>query len=230
MKRLICAAIFVFAGSAVFARDFSFSTGAGGFLGGLFTRYKISADGNIGKVDASQKADQFNYGMFAYFDATYGVFSVSFQNGSNTYDEEGMTGKGWESMLGFSLIAKYPFRPSERLFLYPMVGIEYQISMVQLRTDPNDGTVYRRNDDETFRVFDWNSIFINLGGGLDFSLPKNFYLRGELIYSIRLMTPYESKYLDTIKSDTGDSSPDLGGLCSGPSFRLSLGWRFYKNY
>ena len=241
MKRLICTFLLVFSGSLVFAKDFSISAGAGGILGGLFTRYNLSADGADGKIDAAQKADQFNYGGFVFFDAAYAVFSVSFQNGHNKYLEkagllnatEDMRGKGWESMLGFSLLGKYPFKLNDRLTIFPLLGIEYQISLVQLRTDPDNGKIFRRTNDRiitTLKVTDWNSFFINVGGGVDFSLPKNFFLRGELYCGFRLMTPYEKKNLEVMKVLTGDSKPKLGGITVVPAFRLSAGYRFYRNY
>ncbi|MCL1836310.1 MAG: hypothetical protein FWG46_02050 [Treponema sp.] len=227
MKKLICTAILVLAGTSVFCNDFSLSAGAGGLLGGLFTRYTISASGSIGSLNQSQEADQFNYGFFAFFDATYGIFNISFQNGSGTNNDGGMAYSSRESMLGFSLFGKYPFKLNERFTIFPLLGAEYQVCLVKLRQD-GDGPVYRWNDNEYFYVTDWNSFFINLGGGLDFKLPNNFFLRSDLIYSIRLMTPYEEKFLDQIKSDTGDSGPKLGGLCSGPSLRISIGYRFFE--
>ena len=227
MKKLLCTLFFVVAGTALFGNEFSLSAGAGGLLGGSFTRYSISANGKIGSLDQKQEADQFNYGFFAFFDATYGIFSVSFQNGSSANNDGGMAYKSWESMLGFSLLGKYPFRLNDRLTIFPLLGAEYQLCLVKLKTEPDDSTVYRWNDYEAFELRDWNTFFINLGGGLDFSLPKNFFLRGELLYSIRLMTPYEQKFLDQIKKDTGDSSPQLSGLSSGPSLRISVGYTFY---
>ena len=235
MKKLLCTIILALAGTALFGIDFSLSAGAGGIVGGLFTRYILSANGSTEKLEATQEADQLNYGGFVFFDATYGIFCISFQNGHNTYradlievgNKTTMSGKGWESMLGFSLLGKYPFRLNDRFTIFPLLGIEYQISLVQLWTDPDDGKVYRRNDDVDFFVTDWNSFFINVGGGVDFMLPKNFFLRGELLCGFRLMTPYEKKNLDTMKTLTGDSKPKLGGITVVPTFRISAGYRFY---
>ena len=227
MKKIICTIFLVLAGMVVFGNEFSLSAGVGGLFGGSFTRYSISASGSIGSLNQSQEAEQLNYGFFAFFDATYGILSISFQNGSSTNNDGGMNYTSRESMLSFGLLGKYPFTLNERFTVFPLLGAEYQLCLAKLRQDDN-GPVYRWNDNEYFYVTDWNSFFINLGGGLDFKLPKNFFLRGDLLYSIRLMTPYEEKFLKQIKLEFGDSSPKLSGLSSGPSLRLSVGYRFFE--
>ena len=250
MKKRICLAILMLAGAAaVFGADFSLSAGAGGLAGGFFTRYMLKADGTVDgnrvKINAGQEMDQFNYGLFAFFDASYGEFSVSFQNGANTFKEPvdiaelgsaDRSGKGWEPVLGLSLLGKYPFNLNERFTVFPMLGVNYQICLDQARTMPA-GNVYDRTnglhekdkDGNAYKLSDWNSFWIDLGGGVDFALASGFFLRGELLYGFRLMTPYEIKNLEMMKSMTGDPNPKLGGLTSGPSIRLSAGYRFFKN-
>jgi hypothetical protein len=248
MKRRICALVLAMAGvTAVFGSEFSFSVGTGGLLGGLFTRYTMDADGMASgtriQMSAVDTMDQFNYGFFAFFDATYGVFSVLYQNGANTYsqtaDIKGLfgtssSGRGWESVLGFSLLGKYPFRLGDRLTVFPLLGMDYYVALYEKRAQP-DGYVYDRNDSvrevhknrETFRLSDWNSFWVNLGGGLDFALTQRFFIRANLLYGFRLMTSHETKNLERVKFETGDSDPNKGGLTSGPSLRLCAGYRFY---
>ena len=247
MKKRIGSVILMLAGAtAVFSVDFSLSAGAGGFLGGFFTRYTLKADGMVDgnpvKINAEQEMDQFNYGFFAFFDATYGEFSFSFQNGANTFKEPvdiaevgsaDRNGKGWDTVLGLSLLGRYPFILGERLTVFPLLGLEYQICLEQLRTtsagnvyDRTNGVHEKDKDGKAYRPEDWNSLWIDIGGGLDFALLSGFYIRGELLYGFRLMTPYEIKNLDMMKSMTGDPNPKLGGLTSGPSVRISAGYRF----
>jgi len=250
MKKLICSMLLIITGiTAVNAGEFDLSAGAGGLLGGFFTRYTLAADGMVDgdriKIDAIQKMNQLNYGFFAFFDATYGVFSVYYQNGVNNWEEsfdiDGLdnssasSGQGWDSYIGLSLMGKYPFKINERVAIFPMMGIDYQISLKQRRTQPN-GWVYDRDDGyrekdkdgNAYKLEDWNSLWINLGGGMDFMLVNNFFIRSELLYSFRLMTPYEIKNLEMMKSMAGDPNPKLGGLTSGPSLRLSAGYRFFN--
>jgi hypothetical protein len=72
----------------------------------------------------------------------------------------------------------------------------------------------------------WNALWIDIGGGADFKLTPYLFIRGELLYSIRLPTLYENDGLEQIKKLLGDPNPQLGGLCSGPSIRLAAGYRF----
>jgi len=233
----------------LWAADFTLNAGVGGLIGGLFTRYNLKADGVIDgnriKVDAGQDMDQFNYGGLVFFDATYVEFSITIQNGINNWqqimDIDGLEsntpakGDGWESMLGFSLLGKYPFRMGERFTLFPLLGVEYQVALVQQRTQP-DGYIYDRTDGlreqdkdgNAYKLSDWNSFFINIGCGADFALKGNFFVRGEILYSFRLMTSYETKNLEYMKAMTGDKDPKLTGLTSGPTLRLSAGYRFWS--
>ena len=246
--RICAAAAFLSVAAAAFGegdhggRDFSVTAGAGAVLGGSFTRYSLSADGSLARVEAEQNVDQFDYGLFAFLDATYGTLSVHVQNGTNSFAEPVKTnspvdvsrsGQGWETVLGFSLLVRYPFTPVDGLSVFPLLGMDYQASLVQMRTDSR-GKVYDRSDGKeewdrdlnAFRLSDWNSFHVRLGGGAEFMLSEKLSLRGDLLYGIRLMTPFEAKNLERMKNLTGDDSPTLGGLSSGPSLRLGLGWRF----
>jgi hypothetical protein len=229
--------------AAVFGDEFCLSAGAGGVLGGFFTRSHLSAEGTV-PMDASQEMDQVNYGFFAFLDVTYCEFSMLYQKGANTYKQTAnvplldnfadSSGDGWETVLGLCLLGKYPFRVSEKLTLFPLLGAEYQICRKQRRRQ-DDGWVYDRDDGlrekgkdgKAFRLSDWNVFWIHIGGGMDFMLSGNIFIRCSLLYSIRTMTGYERKNLDLVKEQTKDDNPSTGGLTSGPSLRLSLGYRFY---
>jgi len=239
--------MFLVGATMVFGEGFSLSVGAGGILGGVFTRYTLRADGVVAdervRVDADQHMNQFDYGFFAFIDATYGTLSVFFQNGVNSFREPILihdfagierSGQGWETVLGISLMGRWPFRLNERLSVFPMLGMDHHISLSQRRTQA-DGFIYDRTDGireqdadgNAFRLSDFNSFWVNLGGGMDFDIRDNFFVRSELLYGFRLMTRYERKNLDMMRAMTGDPSPSLGGLTSGPSIRLSAGWRFF---
>jgi opacity protein-like surface antigen len=214
-----------------------FSLGTGGLLGGFFSRYTLNADGG---AKATQTHDQFNYGGLLFFDATYGELAVIIQGGVNRWEEvvtdadtsEPLNGKGWETMLGFSLLGKYPYTLSDRFTLFPLLGIEYQLALVEKREKEN-GVIYDRTDgtdtDKEGKAYNasvWNSFWINLGAGADFAIARGFFVRGELLYGFRLKTPYEADGLEKAKKELGDPSPDYSGLTSGPSLRVSAGYRF----
>ena len=238
MKKAFCIGILAVLCGNLWAAEFSLSAGAGGLVGGLFTRYKATS--GLDKI--KQEVNQFNYGGLVFFDATYAELAVTIQGGANSYEETmiqlgnptPMAGKGWETMLGFSLLGKYPFNPAEKFSIFPLIGIEYQLSLAQKRRK-DGGITYKRTDgvyeydkyNLPYKNSVWNSFWIHVGVGTDFKFIKSFFLRSELLYSFRLMTDYESDGLEKMKKVLGDPSPSLGGLTSGPSLRLSAGWRFW---
>ena len=225
----------------LWAADFSLSTGGGGLIGGLFTRYKSSSTSS--SQEMTQEVNQVNFGGLVFFDATYGELVFTYQRGVNNYTEVMASssqsdfveraGEGWETMIGIGLLGKYPFSLTDRLKLFPLLGMEYQVARLQRRRQ--DGVVYDRadsfmeqdNDGNKFDISTWNSFWIHLGIGADFYVKKDFFLRGELLYSFRLMTSYEKDGLEQLKTISGDNDPKLSGLTSGPSLRLSAGYRFW---
>ena len=232
------------------ADDFSFSMGAGAHIGGLFTRYQLSANGKIEgepvSVNAAQTMNQFNYGAFLFFDATWVEFSAGVQGGLNNYEETMIAaspsidditttsrGEGSEVMLSIALFGKYPFTLSEKFTVFPLAGLEYQITLMQSRqpegrrrydrTDPERGETGA--DGKTYALPVWNSLFIIVGGGMDYRLSSSMFLRTELLYGFRLQTFYEIDALEKAKKGVNAQDPKLGGLTSGPTLRIAAGWR-----
>jgi len=257
MKKRVCAAVLFLAGTAAaFAApawrpEFGLSAGAGGILGGHFTRYNIQAGEEGERFSADQHVNQFEGGLFVFFDATFATLAITFKSGANNFNEPAhlngvpvdldgrpmsRSGQGWETTMGISLLGRFPFRLTERFTVFPLLGMDYHISLMQRRTAPDGSTYDRTNppdgvfdhgmNDQTFALSDWNVFFVRLGGGVEFDLTERLFLRGDLLYGIRLMTGQERKSLEVIEAITNDSSPSLGGLSSGPSVRLSVGWRF----
>ncbi|AEF80902.1 autotransporter outer membrane beta-barrel domain-containing protein [Leadbettera azotonutricia] len=214
----------------------------------MFTRYTLDAngerEGTAVNAEVTQKLDQLNYGGFVFLDVTYAELSVSIQKGNYKYSDimdisvldesSNISGRGWETIMGFSLMGKYPFALSETFSIFPMVGIEYQVSLLQTRTQA-DGFVYSRDDGlreknkdgKALRLRDWNSFWIKLGCGVDFAITRAIFARTEVFYGFRFMTPYEIDGLEIAKKQTYDPSPDKTGLTSGPSVRLSAGYKFF---
>jgi hypothetical protein len=232
------------------ANNFSLSAGGGGFLGGLFTRYTLRASGNLaGPVDVAvdQNIDQFNYGGFFFVDAAWVELSLGFQGGKNNYQElmsavsgdttllnRNKTGTGQELMLGIGLLGKYPFRLTERLRVFPLLGLEYQIALLEYRKpdkfkeyDRTDGIREPNRYGEAFTLSAWNSLFVTAGGGLDLAFSPRLFLRTELLCGFRLQTFYEVDGLEQVKTLVNAPNPKLGGLTSSPVLKVSLGWRFF---
>ena len=225
----------------IFAVDISLSFGAGGLAGYTFTRYTLEG----GSVTSSQSMDRFDYAGLLFFDATYGEVSVMIQGGRNSYSENMIyevasladgKGTGAETSLGFSLLGKYPFRINERISWFPMLGVEYQIALMQ-RRQPEGDLVYDRSkghlaedrdkDDNAYPLSAWNSWWIDVGAGLDYFITEKLFLRGELLFGFRLPTSYEMSALEVVKNPPMNAdNPRLAGLTGGPSLKIAAGYCF----
>ena len=242
MKKILVFPVLALCGS-LWAAEFSLSAGTGGLMGGFFTRYEASS----GSGTMTQNVNQFNYGGLIFVDATYAELSVFIQGGNGNYDEKMylssvsstdpviMNGDGWETVLGFSLLGKYPFTLAPRLKLFPLLGMDYKMVLKELRREDGDiirdrtdgGQKDKDKDGKPYDISVWNSFWVNVGVGTDFLIVKNLFLRGEFLYSFRLMTAYETDGLEQMKNVLHDDSPSLGGLTSGPSLRFSVGYRIW---
>jgi hypothetical protein len=241
MKKYIVLLLAIFAQAAILpAADFSLSAGGGGLFGYTFSRYTLEG----GMVKSTQSMDRLDYGGGLFFDAVYAEFTVMIQGGDYSYAEKmvhGSTplangkGRGYETSLGFSLLGKYPFKINERISWFPLLGIEYQIALMQKR-QPEDGDfVYNRTkgylpedrdkDGKPYPLSAWNSWWIDVGAGLDYNLVGPLFLRSELIFGFRLPTGYEMGALEVVKNPpTNVKDPKLKGLTGGPSLKISIGY------
>ena len=223
------------------AADFSLSAGGGGLLGYTFTRYTLEG----GNAKSAQSMDRIDYAGFLFFDATYVEFSVMFQEGRSSYKENmildlnsltGGTGTGLERSLGLSLMWKYPYVINEKISWFPLLGIAYQITLLQQR-HPDGDLVYDRSkghlaedrdkDEKPYPLSAWNSFRIDVGAGLDYSINGPFFLRAELLFGFRLPTVYEQGALEVVKKPPMNvSNPKLTGLTGSPALKICIGCRF----
>jgi hypothetical protein len=253
MKKLILFFMLPFFGVVPSFGEFSLSAGAGGVLGYTFTRYTLKDSGRIqgggepGNITSLQSMDRFDYGGFLFFDATYGTLSIMLNGGAQSYQEtmdfdgssrsrlsEGQ-GTGSEMSLGFSLIGKYPFGLTQKIKLFPLVGLSYHIALLEWRkpegetlTDRTKGVLPEDRDknDEAYPLSAWNSLWIILGAGIDYTIKGPWYLRGEAQFGFRLPTGYENGALDMIKERFSAESPKLAGLTGSPALKFAIGYKF----
>jgi len=247
MKKIILTLILILSPLTIFASDFALSIGGGGFAGYTFTRYKLAGDDNTGKyVESLQNMDRVNYGGFLFFDMTYAVLSVSYHAGNNKYSEsvkypsgDFLTddkGIGKEQSIAISVIGKYPFSINNKLQVFPMLGLEYHFALVQKRQPEND-LMYNRQDgelkadrdknDNPYPLSAWNSIWLNVGVGLDYYFTKSVFLRSEFIFGFRMPTKYEMGALQVVKQEpTNILKPSMSGLTGTPTLKISIGYRF----
>jgi opacity protein-like surface antigen len=202
-KNLAVLIIAALTASGVFAQGFGLSAGLGGYVGGDF--------GGGSEIDG-EKGDTpyFGGGGFAFFDATYAELSAGVLVGggkwSSAYTVSIMN-------LNISVLGKYPIAIGEKLSVFPLLGIDYQAA---LSLKDEDG------EDATDKTEEFSALWFKLGGGLDYAITGNLYLRFEALYGIRL----ENEAEKNAKKDYGDVLDVKTLLGHGLTAKIAVGFKF----
>jgi len=232
---LVLAAIV--AGGAFALPAFSFSIGAGGLLGGDFGGgYTGTATiPYMGKSEQTEKNPYFGGGGFIFVDATYAELTFAFFGGSGTTTEEQKNDLGsgttkWDfsaTTLNIGLLLKYPFEITEKISVFPLLGFDYAIALgVKANGVKIDDIPFR-----TVKSSDYSAFWFKLGGGLDFSFTDKLFLRGEVLYGIRLKNKAEKDSIDAAKALAATySATDVdikARLGHGLTAKIALGYKLF---
>jgi hypothetical protein len=208
-------------GGAFALPEFKLSAGGGGYFTSDFGG---GAEASGGGQTISSKTPYFGGGLFGLFDATYAEVSLGFWfgGGSNKQEYAGESGELDMSYMGLDigLLGKYPFAINEKLSLFPLLGITYRI---MLSAEDENGN-QPKNSDGDDAPGNLSALWFKLGGGVDYSLTDALYLRGGLLYGLRLANKAENDmvdYYDTMGAD--DANPLLG---HGLEIKIAVGYRF----
>jgi opacity protein-like surface antigen len=229
-KTFLLVALAVVAAAGAFAQDEAAapaSTGSQGrVLGGLFSAgvggYITSDFG--GGMEATfpggtmtLKMPYFGGGGFLFLDATYAELSFGFAGGGGTYTYEqtgnaGNSGDFSFTALDIGLLGKYPFDLGSGLSVFPLLGINYR-AVVALSQDGVSSDI----------AGDFSALWFKFGGGLDYAITNNIYLRGNLLYGIRIANKFENDQVDSTKGPGVDASTRLG---HGLDVKVAVGYKF----
>jgi outer membrane protein W len=253
LKKIIAIlVIFVCVGTVLSAQDFGISFGGGALLdwnfgNGVRTTYGKKApelyDRKDGDTDYSGVRNM-SFGAYAFLDVTYAEIDVSFAYGSLTgvarKNKDTPTTGGDASMLqlGFTLLGKYPVKMGQ-ITVFPLLGIGY--NMV-LSTDPKGtyGTVKvigsdGKEKEVERKMSDLNQFSFLGGGGLDYNINRNLYLRFSALAQLRFASKatrdgineandYASWRKKDFDEDNDRSLSTVLGI--GPVIRVGFGYRF----
>jgi len=185
-----------------FAQNFRLSAGGGVILGPSFAEWKGS--------DSSTKYSGFDFGINAFFDATYAEVNLGLLFNTSKSDID--SARNEDSIyLTLGLLGKYPFSLNYKLALFPFIGIEYNIGL----GSKYDGEATEFDD---FSMADYmNCLSLSFGAGVDFSLTNALYLRGEIGFAIVFNTKVENGYADAL-----DETIFKGRI----PIKLAAGYRF----
>jgi opacity protein-like surface antigen len=234
MKKILCllgiACALARAASAFELPPFSLSAG-----GGLVQAFE---PGGGGEWDVSGKTYDLKTswmagGAFGLFDAVYAEISLGFIAGSLTtqYDRSAFQNlrdedSGFIMALSAGILGKFPFAVSDTVTVFPLAGIEF-LPVLSAKDskwddilDPVTSTASRRGN---VSAGDLSSLDVRFGGGVDFHISGGLFLRGEILYGVRLATKFE----DDVKDYMGRWAAGAGARTGhGGSIRLAALWRF----
>jgi opacity protein-like surface antigen len=211
------------------------SIGAGGYVGGDFGGgYQASISAMGVSADTVMKLPYFGGGGFVFLDAQYVELFTGFFTGGGTMSMTakatgvpGIQNESLESDLTYSnlslgILGKYPISISEAISFFPLLGIDYLISTAV--KEKSSGTEYSDYKD-------FSSFWFKLGGGLDFAVADNIFVRLEALYGLRLANKIEKDLkknmdplIDAAKAAgaSGESKTRLG---HGLTVKLALGYK-----
>jgi opacity protein-like surface antigen len=205
------------AASGIFAQEQEqpkglLSAGGGALIGGDF-------GGGIEYDGGKSKTPYFGGGVFLFFDATYGELSLGFLAGGGKWGDDDDTKPATITNLNIGLLGKYPFAINKQLSIFPLLGIDYQITVAQKL----DGTTHQNKDGDD-APGDFSALWFKFGVGTDFDITSNLYLRGEVLYGFRLTSKAEKDTKDMFEAmGQSDVKPLLG---HGLDVKIAVGYRF----
>jgi opacity protein-like surface antigen len=220
-KSLVVFIIAALAASGIFAQEQNqgqpkglLSAGAGALIGGDF-------GGGIKAGDYKVETPYFGGGGFLFLDATYAELTFGILAGGGKMKIPDMMGGDQDSTitnLNIGLLGKYPFAINKKLSIFPLLGIDYQITV----SKKIDGEEYEHDGDKS--PGDFSALWFKFGVGTDFDITSNLYLRGEFLYGLRLANKAEKDMKDGFEDDgASDVKTRLG---HGLDFKIAVGYRF----
>jgi opacity protein-like surface antigen len=206
MKKMIALGVCLVVMSTAAFAQVKLSAGAGGLFQALWSTTKSG--------DSSETESTTGGGFFGFFDATYAEVDLGL-----VFDSVDIMGSKM-SLTSFTLglVGKYPIALGESLTVFPLAGFDYNIF---LSGKSGEQTISRSDlsdafGDDYIGTFDVFNIVI--GGGVDYSITPNLFIRGEVRWGFKLPSKLEQDMLD--------ASSDLSIFTHGPKISLAVGYAF----
>ena len=223
VKKVVVLAVLaaVIAGGAFAQSGLKLSAGVGGYFTSDFGG---GIEASVSGQTVAYKTPYFGGGGFVFFDATYAEVNLGFFGGSGTSKQEGGpdTPDSDFSIMGLDigLLGKYPLAMSDKLTLFPLLGIAYRV-MLSVK-DENGNQYKNRGGQEAPGEF--SALWFRLGGGLDYSLTDTLFLRGEALYGLRLSNKVEDDMKNSASNTPGVSADTRLG--HGLEVKIAVGYKF----
>jgi hypothetical protein len=194
-----------------------------------------SGSGNEVELKAqSSGINATSFGLFGFVDATYAVLDVSFAYGigkmwmvddgtRETVDEN------WGFVqLGFSLMGKFPIDLGG-FTVFPLLGFNYNAVL----SASFDGETIKKDEwpreGDSSALRELSQFGLLIGGGLDFPIDNNLFIRGELLMQLRFANKMmrdgvssDNKYYKDEYDVNAGYSTTMGW---GPRVKVGVGFR-----
>jgi hypothetical protein len=191
---------------------FTLSAGGGIFIGGEIGG-GISAENY--RYDILIKVPYFGGGGFLFFDAAYAEISFGVWGGGGNLASF--------VNLNIGLLGRYPFRINDKFSVFPLLGIDYQITVSAKLKDGGDILYSDFTTGEEKIAGDLSALWFKFGGGLDYRITEKVYARAQALYGLRAANKFETIMENRYKWE-GYSAKTLLG--HGPTVKLAVGYKF----
>jgi hypothetical protein len=114
-------------------------------------------------------------------------------------------------------LGKYPFSINDKFTVFPLLGITFRAA---LDVEVNG---YKVEDLGSTESGDFSALWFKFGGGADYSFTDAIYLRGDLLYGVRLANNFENDLVDDYNYPGVDTKTLLG---HGLEIKIAVGYRF----
>lgn len=191
MKKILILLTLTFFITTVAYAKLDFSIGGGIFFNNSNYNIKYTALG----TNYNEKQNIPALGVEAFIDGTYFCFDMglafslggkqrSFVNETETANS---TIRDTQTWLHLNLMGKYPFLITEKISLFPLVGIEYRYCMTY---KDNNGNNQKSGMSNTLLSHTNNEWWLNLGVGADFDITDSIYIRPIALLGFRFHSEY----------------------------------------
>jgi hypothetical protein len=163
-------------------------------------------------------------GGYLFLDAVYAEAFAGYSTGGGDWISAAAPSGDYlpymsRTYINIGVLGKYPLGAG-RLRYFPLLGIEYEAAIAG-KLEYGDGGVYEFDGtDGRYGAGSLSNFWVKLGGGGDFKISENLYVRGELLWGVRLANSFES---DGAVFGNRDGSPMTG---SGVGVRVGAGVHF----
>jgi hypothetical protein len=211
------------------AENFPISIGGGVRVGGTFTTGTLEKKGKEGvptlgpyiydyTITETNSRSAIDMGGFIFLDLKYAEINMSLYNGTGSSrwswtkdynkiiptENDNSTGNFSALLFDMGILVKYPFYLNN-ITLFPALGADYQLWLLRTENGKKIPGDLSAN----------NSIWLKLGGGIDYNITRALFLRGELLWGVKLPS----------KNERSDS---FTWFTHSPSARIGIGYVFTR--